>query len=296
MSQFDYSVSLERIDYRGTGLSRPECILAQHNGVLWISDDKSGVLKLSPDGAQTRIGQVGGAPNGIAMDKDGSFVIANIDLCSIQRLQRSGASRTVVDELDGKPLGAVNFVLFDSAWRLWVSVSTLANPRRLAIEEPRPDGYVMLIEDNRARVVADGFYFTNEIRFNTDETVLYVAETARGRITAFDVARSGELSNRRIFGPDGLWPGALVDGVTVDSEDVLWVTEITRNGLIAIPPSQEPVVVALDPGGERMSFPTSVTFGGSDLREVYVGSLKMDRLVHFRADVPGVRPVHWMLE
>jgi hypothetical protein len=44
-----------------------------------------------------------------------------------------------------------------------------------------------------------------------------------------------------------------------------------------------------------MHFPTSVTFGGPDLRDAYVGSLKMDRLPHFRAPVAGPPPVHWRI-
>lgn len=295
MPDIDYTVPLDRIGHVGEGLSRPECILAQANGVLWISDDKSGVVRLAPDGAQERIGALGGAPNGIAMDRDGSFVVANIETGALQRLQRDGRCETVLDRLDGRPLGAVNFAVFDSKWRLWVSVSTRTVPRRKAIEDPRPDGYVMLVEDGVARIVADGFYFTNEVRLSLDESVLYVAETARGRITAFDIDGAGNLSNRRIHGPDGFWPGALIDGVTVDAEGALWITEITRNALIVAPPGGDPVIAVEDPAGGPMWFPTSLTFGGPDLREAYVGSLKMDRLPHFRAPVAGPEPVHWRI-
>lgn len=295
MQQVEYAVPLSGLRHVGHDLSRPECILAQENGVLWISDDRSGVVKLSPDGSQERIGRLGGAPNGIAMDRDGSFVVANIETGALQRLTRKGASETLLDSLDGEPLGAVNFAIFDSAWRLWVSVSTRTHPRSLAIADPRPDGYVMLIEQGRARIVADGFYFTNELRLNAEETVLYVAETTRGRITAFDLSGTGELLNRRIHGPDGLWPGALVDGVTVDADGALWVTEITRNALVVLPPTGEAVVAVENPEGDDMHFPTSISFGGPDLKTAYVGSLKMDRLVTFRAPVAGLKPVHWTL-
>jgi hypothetical protein len=37
----------------------------------------------------------------------------------------------------------------------------------------------------------------------------------------------------------------------------------------------------------------SVTFGGPDLRTVYVGSLKGTRNPCFRAPVPGLPMVHW---
>ncbi len=293
MPPADYRIPLDAVGALGSGLSRPECILAQRNGHLWISDDKSGVVHIAPDGAQRRIGALGGAPNGIAMDRDGSFVVANIDSCSVQRLHRDGAHETILDRLDGQPLGAVNFAIFDSRWRLWVSVSTRTEPRRAAIAEPRPDGYVMMIEGGRAHIVADGFYFTNEIRFSADEQTLFVAETAKGRVSAFDVAGDGSLSGRRIHGPDGYFEGCLVDGIAVDAEGALWITEITRNAIIVAPPNAEPRIVAEDPAADRINFPTSVTFGGPDLRDVYVGSLKADRLATFRSPVAGLPQPHW---
>ena len=37
----------------------------------------------------------------------------------------------------------------------------------------------------------------------------------------------------------------------------------------------------------------SVTFGGSDLRTLYIGSLKGKRIPYFRVPVPGLPMVHW---
>lgn len=281
--------------YVGHDLSRPECILAQAEGTLWVSDDRSGVLRIAPDGTQTRIGQVGGTPNGIAMDRDGSFIIANIESGLVQRLHRDGSHETVLGELDGRPLGAVNFVLFDSRWRLWVSVSTRTNPRREALREPRPDGYVILFADGRARIVADGLFFANEVRLSADETVLYVAETAAGRVSRFAVGLDGSLSDRRAFGPDPLWEGALTDGVVLDSAGNLWVTEITRNAVVAIAPDGTARLAVEDRAGEKVRAPTSVTFAGCELRDVLIGSLDMDRLPCFRAETPGLEPPHWRL-
>ena len=37
----------------------------------------------------------------------------------------------------------------------------------------------------------------------------------------------------------------------------------------------------------------SVTFGGPDLRTVYIGSLKGSRIPYFRSPIPGLPMVHW---
>ena len=84
------------------------------------------------------------------------------------------------------------------------------------------------------------------------------------------------------YGPDPLFPGAKVDGITIDGEGNLWVTEITRNALVVILPYGRAETVFEDPEGKTLLMPTSITFVG---RTALVGSLKMDHLAAF--DVPG---------
>ena len=59
--------------HHGSGLSRPECIIAEPDGTLWVADSRGGVMRIGPDGGQKRIGDIGGLPNGIAMTRDGSL-------------------------------------------------------------------------------------------------------------------------------------------------------------------------------------------------------------------------------
>ena len=60
------------------GLQRPECVLTHASGSLFMSDRRGGVLKVSPDGQQQLIGASTLLPNGIAMQRDGGFLIANL--------------------------------------------------------------------------------------------------------------------------------------------------------------------------------------------------------------------------
>jgi sugar lactone lactonase YvrE len=153
----------------------------------------------------------------------------------------------------------------------------------------------MLVEEGRARIVADGLFFANEVRMSADETVLYAAETAAGRVIRYDVAADGSLTNRQPFGPDPLWEGALTDGVVVDAAGCVWVTEITRNALVRIAPDGTASLMLEDRAGEKVRVPTSLTFAGPDLRDALIGSLEMDRLPRFRCETPGLEPPHWRL-
>ena len=281
------------LSFLGRGLSRPECILAELDGNLWVSDDKSAILHIAPNGAQRRIGAIGGKPNGIAMARDGSFYIANIEDGRLYSMDRDGHSEVLLDAIDGKALGALNFVMVDAQGRLWMSVSTRLAPRSLAIESVVPDGYVIQFDKNGPRVVSEGYAFTNEVRLDKQERFLYVAETTRGRIVRHELFGDGGMGPVQVFGPDPLFPGAKVDGITFDADGNLWVTEITRNALAVITPQGRAHVIFEDPDAKMLDTPTSVTFCGPDLRTVLVGSLKMDRLATFRSPVAGLPLAHW---
>lgn len=294
MTQIDqFRLRPADIDYVGVDLSRPECVIAQPDGTLFISDNRGGVMQLAPDGRQAVIGSMGGDPNGLAMDRNGTIYVANIGDGKVYSLERDGRHDVVLDEFEGCKLGAVNFVYIDAADRLWVTVSTVTEPRSVAINQPRPDGYILRRDAGGWRRVADGFYFTNEIRLGRDNRFLYVAETTLGGITRLKLNADGSLGPREAFGPLPLFPGAMVDGITFDAAGNLWITEISRNALVVLQPDGTPVTVFEDPSGGAVFFPTSLTFGGLDMRTAYIGSLRMNCLARFRAPFPGEKLRHW---
>src|SRR3546814_1360441 len=78
----------------GKGLKRPECILAERDGSLWVADARGGVTWIKPDGSQALVTQtadkrfdlvgnakesllVGTLPNGLAFAENGDILIAN---------------------------------------------------------------------------------------------------------------------------------------------------------------------------------------------------------------------------
>jgi len=289
----EWRLRRDAVSYVGEHLHRPECIIAQPDGMLWIADKEAVAVRRDPDGRQTPVGKIDGLTNGMALDRAGRLYIADIERGRVLRMSPDGTTETVLADMAGTPLGAVNFVLLDSRERLWITVSTRAEPRSRAIDRPRADGYVALLDEHGARIVLDDLWFTNEVRLDAREEWLYVAETTAGRVSRAPVRADGSVGAREVYGPDGLWDGAKVDGITFDADHNLWVTEITRNALVVITPKGEAHTVFEDPAGEVIDFPTSVTFGGPDLRTAYVGSLRMTRLPCFTAPVPGLPLHHW---
>jgi sugar lactone lactonase YvrE len=84
----------------------------------------------------------------------------------------------------------------------------------------------------------------------------------------------------------------MADGCAFDDAGNLWVTLARANRIMAITPEREVVAIAEDPKGSLISGPTSIAWGGSDLRDVYIGSLESPYIVQGRSSVPGHPMVH----
>jgi gluconolactonase len=331
----DFGLDLSTIEYAGSGLQRPECILAEKNGILWSADARGGVVRITPDGKQHIITQQrsghfqgtaseasrylqGTLPNGLAFARNGDILISNFGTDRLELMTRDGETKVLADSIDGEAIGKVNFVLRDSQHRIWITVSTRIKNWMHALRPDLADGYIARYIDGKFRIVADGFHFTNEIRMDPREELLYVVETTGGCITRLRVGEDGSLSQREVFGPRSLGKGAWPDGIAFDNVGNLWGTMVYSDKLFVLTP-QGDLRVVLDEGDgtkvdaleqaffagnvtEDVLFATgrgiapwmaSVTFGGPDLQTIYIGSLKGNRIPYFRAPVPGLPMIHW---
>lgn len=260
----------------------------------------------------------GTLPNGLAFAANGDILISNFGTDCLEVMDREGRSRVLYDRIDGQPIGKVNFVLRDSKNRIWLTVSTRIKNWMEAIRPGLDDGYIALADEHGLRIVADGLHFTNEVRLDAKEEYLYAVETCGRRITRFRVGADGSLSGREIFGPSDFGPAGFPDGCTFDAYGNLWVTLVMAEKLIALTPDGEmltlfddgkPEKIAALEAGYRAGKPTpeqmmatrsevtpwiaSITFGGPDLRNAYIGTLFGTNIPWFRSPVPGLPMVHW---
>lgn len=260
----------------------------------------------------------GTLPNGLAFARNGDILISNFGTDRLEVMTREGSSRVLYDSIDGKPIGKVNFVLRDSKDRIWLTVSTRIKNWMEAIRPGLDDGFIALADERGLRIVADGLHFTNEVRLDAKEEYLYAVETCGRRITRFRVGEDGSLSRREIFGPSDFGPAGFPDGCAFDSYGNLWVTLVMAEKLIALTPDGEmltlyddgkPDRIAALEAGYQSGRPTpeqmmetrssvtpwiaSVTFGGADLRNAYIGTLFGTNIPWFRSPVPGLPMVHW---
>jgi len=281
---------------------------------LIVSAEQTGFSDAAGEEARFTEGTL---PNGLAFAENGDLLIANFGTDLLEQMSRSGETVTLHDNIDGKPMGKVNFVLRDSKNRIWITISTRAVNWMRSFTPDVDDGYVALVDQGTIRIVADGFTFTNEIRLDAKEEFLYVVETTGKRISRLRVQDDGELTGREVFGPSNLGKG-FPDGIAFDAFGNLWGTLIMSDQLFALTPEGECRILFEDgddeatdalekafharqitpelmlaASGKVAPWMASVTFGGADLKTVYLGSLRGNRIPYFRSPVAGLLMVHW---
>ena len=84
----------------------------------------------------------------------------------------------------------------------------------------------------------------------------------------------------------------MADGCALDAHGNLWVTLVLANRIVAITPEGHTTVVVEDPEGKLVNAPTSVAWGGADMRDVYIGSIATPYVLKGRSSVPGMPMVH----
>jgi gluconolactonase len=301
-------IPVEALTPMGRGLKRPEDVVVSRDGRVWASDQASACAEILPDGSLRRVGKAGGAPNGINMDLQGRILIANFGLGTsptgpLQRLDpETGEIEIVCEKIDGRTLAASNYPIMDRTGNIWCSHSTFDRERSA---KGLADGFVYRVRpDGLAEKMADGFEFANGLALDADEAHLYVCQTMGRNVVRLPIRADGSLDAPEPYGPllgEPAFPNAApeqrarfgaTDGCGFDQEGNLWVTLVVANKVVAITPSGRVETILHDPTGEVMDWPTNVSWGGPDLRDLYIGSLRKDYILHTRSPVPGMPLVH----
>ena len=300
----------------GVGAQRPEDVVVSRDGRVWLSDPESAAAEALPDGTLNRVGNAGGSPNGINMDAEGRIVIANVGGLEtpggrgpVQRLDvDTGAIEVLADQIDGIPLVSSNYPHVDSQGRIWVTHSTSRSGGGAFSGDP--DGFLFRIEtDGSLTMLATEISFANGVTLDPQEENAYVCSTLGCHVLRFPINADGTLGEREVYGPqlgktvadlEAMRPLSpqqrgelgLTDGCGFDQEGNLWVTLPMSNKVVAITPQFEVVTMIEDLEGEIMQAPTNVSWGGDDMCDLYVGSIRSNYVVHARSPIPGEPLVH----
>src|SRR5262245_16117860 len=89
----------------------------------------------------------------------------------------------------------------------------------------------LVAPDGSARQVAEDLAFPNGMLVTADGSTLIVAESYANRLTAFDVAQDGSLSNRRVWADldDGV-----PDGICLDADGAVWYADVPNRRCVRV--------------------------------------------------------------
>jgi sugar lactone lactonase YvrE len=227
-----------------------------HENRLWIANWGTGeIVAVDLEGRREVVGQ--GPPGlGWSIDwlPDGRLLVTG------EGLMRSEPDGSMVVHADLSGLGVDDFneIVVDGRGNIYVNGGVDFDPG----EGNAPGIIALVTPDGSVRRVADGIAFPNGMAITPDNSTLTIAESFAQRLTAFDIAADGSLSNRRVWA-DGVGP----DGICIDADGAIWT---------GVAPFDDSVVGHVREGGEvlervKLDAPCfACMLGGEDRRTLFM--------------------------
>jgi sugar lactone lactonase YvrE len=198
-----------------------------HGGRLWFSDMGAGrVVAVDLEGRSELVARVPAMPMGIGWLPDGRLLIVSARDGRLLRREPDGSLATHAD-LTGLAGHPWSDMVVDGRGNAYIGNIGFDFPGG----EFAPGILALVTPDGSARQVADGIAFANGMAVTPDNRTLILAESYAGRLTAFDVAADGGLSNRRVWADLG--DGA-PDGICLDAEGAVWYGDVPNRRCVRV--------------------------------------------------------------
>jgi len=246
------------------------------DGYLIFSDIPADTIYRLNGGEKEVYRKPSGNSNGLAFDEEGRLLACEHGTRTVSRTLDDERVIALASEYKGKRLNSPNDLVVRSDGSVYFT-----DPPYGVDEADREldfQGVYRISPVGELQLLVEGFEKPNGLAFSPDEKVLYIADTAKDHVRAFDVQLDGSLTNDRIFiqfePPQRLRP----DGMKVDVEGNLYVagsegvetfaTDGEHRGTVELP--------------ER---PANLAFGDEDGRTLYVTA--RTAVYKFRVPQPG---------
>jgi sugar lactone lactonase YvrE len=199
-----------------------------HDGRLYFSDFFDYAVKaVDLDGKVEKVVEVQQIPSGLGWLPDGRMLVVSMRDRKVLRLDADGLVEHA--DLSGIATFDCNDMVVDASGRAYVGnfgfdLHTFIHEEGVegALADPGPPKATLarIDPDGTVHAAAPDLKFPNGSVITPDGSTLIVAETLGLRLTAFDIAADGTLSNRRLWADLGARPP---DGICLDAEGHVWV-------------------------------------------------------------------------
>ena len=258
-----------------------------HEGRLWFSDMHAHRIRaVDTKGKAELMAELDDRPSGLGWLPDGGLLVVRFRERDLVLQTKQGAKPYA----DLAPLasGFINDMVVDGKGRAYVG--NFGYDRHKG-EPPRTTCLVRVDPDGRVTRAAEDLFFPNGSVITADGRALIIGETQAHRLTAFDLAPDGTLSNRRVWA--SLDERVFPDGMCLDAEGAIWVSDARGPALLRV--REGGTVDRTVSTGTRYAF--ACMLGGADRRTLFActstgsGPAMADKrdgaIETVRVDVPG---------
>ena len=201
-----------------------------HDGRLWLADwGTQEIIAVDPNGSSEvmmRLKFPSFQPICMDWQPDGRPLIISSKDNVLLRRESDGTLQTFV-KLSQLPGLGWNEIVVDGRGNTYVNGGGSFTPG-----EASASGIIALVTpDGHVRQMADRLVFPNGMAITPDNSTLVVAESQSSKLTAFDIAGDGSLSNRHVWadlGEDN------PDGICLDEKGAIWYADVPHKHCVRV--------------------------------------------------------------
>jgi sugar lactone lactonase YvrE len=200
-----------------------------HDGRLWFSDwGTQEVIAVDLGGASEVVLRGSSFPLCVDWLPDGRLLVVSAREGLLMRQEADGSLQTHGNLAGASEPAAGNELVVDAGGNAYINGGGF---NLMAGEEFKPGIITLVTSDGAAHTVADGLAFPNGMLIMPDDQTLIVAESYAKRLTAFDIATDGNLSNRRVWAELG---DGVPDGICADAENAVWYGDVPNRRCVRV--------------------------------------------------------------
>lgn len=207
-----------------TGFGFTEGPVWDTSNVLYVSDEtQDSIYRVTMDGRKRGLIHLGD-PDGNTFDADHRLLDGASALRAVIAVSPDGQYTVLADRYQGKRFNSPNDIIVGPDGALYFTDPTLDLPKGASKELPF-QGVYRLDDKGGLRLLTTDLAQPNGLAFSPDGKTMYIDDTERQDIRAYDVGADGTISNGRVFGREpGKKIDGLPDGMRVDVAGNLYVT------------------------------------------------------------------------